>query len=98
MRDSVGCRYAVPQVTQPIFTAGRLKSNVRLAEAERELALIAHQRVRESRMKQEALVIVLQDRLRPAQCAIAEKSSRSSTRSTRIGICSWPNSIWRKSG
>ena len=66
MRDSVGCRYAVPQVTQPIFTAGRLKSNVRLAEAERELALIAHQRVRESRMKQEALVVVLQDRLRLA--------------------------------
>jgi multidrug efflux system outer membrane protein len=53
----LGCRYAVPQVTQPIFTAGRLKSNVQLAEAERELALIAHQRVRESRMKQEALVI-----------------------------------------
>ena len=73
-----------PQVTQPIFTAGRLKSNVRLAEAEREEALvqyektiqtafaevsnslIAHQRVRESREKQEALVYALQDRLRLA--------------------------------
>jgi len=73
-----------PQVTQPIFTAGRLKSNVRLTEAEREQALIqyektiqtafadvsngliAHQRVRESREKQEALVFALQDRLRLA--------------------------------
>ena len=74
----------VPQVTQPIFTAGRLKSNVRLAEAERDQALIqyekaiqtaftevsnaliAHQRVHESRVKQEELVVVLQDRLRLA--------------------------------
>ncbi|MGA2588717.1 MAG: efflux transporter outer membrane subunit [Bryobacteraceae bacterium] len=74
----------VPQLTQPIFTAGRLKSGVKLAQAQREHtliqyqkaiqtaftevsdALIAHQRVRESREKQEALVSVLQDRLRLA--------------------------------
>jgi NodT family efflux transporter outer membrane factor (OMF) lipoprotein len=74
----------VPQVTQPIFTAGRLKSGVKLAEAEREQALvqyektiqtaftevsdslIAHQRVRESRERQEALVGALTDRLRLA--------------------------------
>src|SRR5215471_14287330 len=61
----------VPQVTQPIFAAGRLKSNVRLAEALQQSALveyektiqtaftevsdslIAHQRVRESRVQQE---------------------------------------------
>src|SRR5260370_23668779 len=73
-----------PQVTQPIFTAGRLKSIVKLSEAERERALvqyektiqtafaevsnglIAHQKVRESREKQEALVATLQDRLRLA--------------------------------
>jgi len=73
-----------PQLTQPIFTAGRLKSNVRLTEAEREQALIqyektiqtafaevsngliAHQRTRESRAKQEDLVYALQDRLRLA--------------------------------
>jgi NodT family efflux transporter outer membrane factor (OMF) lipoprotein len=73
-----------PQITQPIFTAGRLKSNVNLTEAERERvlvqyektiqtafaevsnSLIAHQRVRESRVKQEALVAALQDRLRLA--------------------------------
>jgi multidrug efflux system outer membrane protein len=74
----------VPQVTQPIFTAGRLKSNVRLAEAERQSmliqyekviqtafsevsnALIAHRRLRESRVQQEALVTALQDRTRLA--------------------------------
>jgi NodT family efflux transporter outer membrane factor (OMF) lipoprotein len=73
-----------PQVTQPIFTAGRLKSTVKLAQAERERALIqyektvqtaftevsdaliAHQRVRESREKQGALVDALGDRLRLA--------------------------------
>jgi len=74
----------VPQVTQPIFTAGRLKSNVRLAEAQKESALIqyektiqtaftevsdaliAHQRLRESRVEQEALVNALRDRTRLA--------------------------------
>jgi multidrug efflux system outer membrane protein len=74
----------VPQVSQPIFAAGRLKSGVKLAEAQRESALIqyektiqtaftdvsnaliAHQRVRESRLKQETLVATLQDRTRLA--------------------------------
>jgi multidrug efflux system outer membrane protein len=73
-----------PQVTQPIFTAGRLKSNVKLQEALRDgavvqyektiqtaftevsNALIAHQRVRESRVQQELLVAALQDRTRLA--------------------------------
>jgi outer membrane protein, multidrug efflux system len=73
-----------PQLAQPIFTAGRLKSNVRLAEAQREHALvqyertiqtafsevsnslIAHQRVSESRARQEELVYALEDRLRLA--------------------------------
>jgi multidrug efflux system outer membrane protein len=34
-----------PQVTQPIFNAGRLKSNVRLAEAQQQIALIEYERV-----------------------------------------------------
>ncbi|HEV8037742.1 MAG TPA: efflux transporter outer membrane subunit [Bryobacteraceae bacterium] len=69
-----------PQVAQPIFTAGRLKSNVKLTEALQQSALIqyekaiqtafsevsdaliAHQRVRESRIQQELLVAALQDR------------------------------------
>jgi multidrug efflux system outer membrane protein len=74
----------LPQVTQPIFTAGRLRSSVRLAEAQQQAALIqyeksietsftevsnaliAHQRVRESRVQQESLVTALQDRTRLA--------------------------------
>ncbi len=34
----------VPQLTQPIFAAGRLKSNVKLAEAERDSALVEYQK------------------------------------------------------
>ena len=73
-----------PQVTQPIFTAGRLRSNVKLTEALQQSALIeyekaiqtafsevsdaliAHQRVRESRVQQELLVAALDDRTRLA--------------------------------
>jgi multidrug efflux system outer membrane protein len=73
-----------PQITQPIFTAGRIKSTVRLAKAQRDIALvqyertiqtaftevsnalIAHQRVRESRVQQQSLVTVLEDRKRLA--------------------------------
>jgi multidrug efflux system outer membrane protein len=72
----------VPQVTQPIFTAGRIRSNVKFTEAQRESALIqyekaistafsevsnaliAHQRTRESRIHQQALVVALEDRKR----------------------------------
>lgn len=34
----------LPQVTQPIFTGGRLKSNVRFTQAERDILLINYQR------------------------------------------------------
>ena len=34
----------VPQVTQPIFTAGALKSNVRLTRAQQQIALIQYER------------------------------------------------------
>ena len=33
----------VPQISQPIFTAGRLKSNVKFARAQQELALVQYQ-------------------------------------------------------
>ena len=33
----------VPQVTQPIFTGGRLKSNVKFAKAQQELGVVAYQ-------------------------------------------------------
>jgi len=34
----------VPQLTQPIFTGGRLKSNVKFARAQQEFALVAYER------------------------------------------------------
>jgi outer membrane protein, multidrug efflux system len=34
----------VPQVTQPIFNGGRIRSNVRLAEAEEQIALVGYER------------------------------------------------------
>jgi outer membrane protein, multidrug efflux system len=34
-----------PQLTQPIFTAGRIKSNVRLAKAQQEAALVQYEKV-----------------------------------------------------
>ena len=34
----------MPQVTQPIFNAGRIRSNVRLAEAQQQIALIQYER------------------------------------------------------
>lgn len=33
-----------PQATQPIFTAGRIRSNVKLAEAQRQIALIQYEK------------------------------------------------------
>lgn len=35
----------VPQVTQPIFTGGRIQSNVKLAEAQQQLTVIQYERV-----------------------------------------------------
>jgi outer membrane protein, multidrug efflux system len=42
----------VPQVTQPIFNAGRIRSNVRLAEAEQQIALIQYERVIQNAFRQ----------------------------------------------
>jgi len=42
----------IPQVTQPIFTAGRLKSNVNFAKAEQELALVQYQQTIQTAFKE----------------------------------------------
>jgi multidrug efflux system outer membrane protein len=42
----------VPQITQPIFTAGRLKSNVKFAKAQRELALVQYQQTIQSAFRE----------------------------------------------
>ena len=43
LTGSSGAWSFVPQITQPIFTAGRLKSNVKFAKAQQELALVQYQ-------------------------------------------------------
>jgi multidrug efflux system outer membrane protein len=35
----------IPQVTQPIFNSGRIRSNVRLAEAQQQIAVVQYERV-----------------------------------------------------
>lgn len=44
-RGPAGVWQFVPQVTQPIFNAGRIRSNVKLAEAQQQIALIEYERV-----------------------------------------------------
>jgi len=38
----------VPQITQPLFVAGRLKSNVKLAEAQQQIALVQYEKAIQS--------------------------------------------------
>jgi len=48
----------VPQITQPIFTAGRLKSNVKFAKAQQELALAQYQQTIQSAFREVADALV----------------------------------------
>ena len=90
-----------PQLTQPIFTAGRLKSSVRLTEAQREEALvqyektiqtafaevsnslIAHQRTRESRDKQEDLVYRFARPAAPGLYSVSRRRGHPTRRARR---------------
>jgi outer membrane protein, multidrug efflux system len=48
----------VPQVTQPIFTAGRIKSNVRLAQAQQQIALVQYERAIQSSFREVADALI----------------------------------------
>lgn len=48
----------VPQVTQPIFTAGRLKSNVKFARAQQELALVQYQQTIQNAFREVADALI----------------------------------------
>src|SRR5262249_8085141 len=54
----------VPQLTQPIFTAGRIGSNVRLAQAQQELALIEYERVIQTAFREVADALIQYRKLR----------------------------------
>jgi multidrug efflux system outer membrane protein len=56
-----------PQVTQPIFTAGRLKSNVRLAQAQRDSALIQYEKAIQTAFTEVSDSLIAHQRLRESR-------------------------------
>ena len=54
----------VPQVTTPVFTAGRLRSNVDLTTAQRELALIQYERVIQTAFREVSDTLVQYQKVR----------------------------------
>lgn len=57
----------VPQVTQPIFTAGRLKNNVRLAEAERQDSQIAYEKAISTAFQEVSDALIAHQRTRESR-------------------------------
>jgi multidrug efflux system outer membrane protein len=57
----------VPQITQPIFTAGRLKSNVRLAEAEHEEAQVAYEKSIQTAFQEVSDALIAHQRTRESR-------------------------------
>jgi len=57
----------VPQVSQPIFTAGRLKSNVKLAEAERESALVQYEKTIQTAFSEVSNALIAHQRTRESR-------------------------------
>jgi NodT family efflux transporter outer membrane factor (OMF) lipoprotein len=57
----------VPQVSQPIFSAGRLKSNVKLAEAERESALIQYEKTIQTAFTEVSDALIAHQRTRESR-------------------------------
>jgi NodT family efflux transporter outer membrane factor (OMF) lipoprotein len=54
----------VPQVTQPIFNAGRIRSNAGLAEAQQQLALIQYERVIQTAFREVSDALVQYQKVR----------------------------------
>jgi outer membrane protein, multidrug efflux system len=57
----------VPQITQPIFTAGRLKSNLRLARAEYEQAQVAYEKAIQTAFQQVSDALIAHQRTRESR-------------------------------
>jgi multidrug efflux system outer membrane protein len=57
----------VPQVTQPIFTAGRLRSNVKLAEAERDSALVLYEKTIQTAFTEVSNALIAHQRTRESR-------------------------------
>jgi multidrug efflux system outer membrane protein len=59
----------VPQVTQPIFTAGRIKSSVRLAKTQRESALVQYQGTIQTAFTEVSNALIAHQRVRESRLA-----------------------------
>ena len=57
----------VPQVSQPIFTAGRLKSNVKLAEAEHASALVQYEKTIQTAFTEVSNALIAHQRTRESR-------------------------------
>lgn len=57
----------VPQVSQPLFTAGRLKSSVKLAEAERDSAVIQYQKAIQTSFMEVSDALIAHQRTRESR-------------------------------
>jgi len=57
----------IPQVSQPIFSAGRLKSNVKLAEAERESALVQYEKTIQTAFSEVSNALIAHQRTRESR-------------------------------
>jgi multidrug efflux system outer membrane protein len=57
----------VPQISQPIFTAGRLKSNVKLAEAEHESALVQYEKTIQTAFTDVSNALIARQRTRESR-------------------------------
>lgn len=54
----------VPQVTQPVFNGGRLRSNVRFAKAQEEIALIQYERIIQTAFREVSDALVQYEKVR----------------------------------
>jgi outer membrane protein, multidrug efflux system len=81
-----------PQVTQPVFTAGRLKSNVRLARAQEQIALVQYDRAIQTAFREVADALVQYQKVREirsdqeALVATLQDRSRLSYRRYQGGV------------
>ena len=57
----------IPQISQPIFSVGRLKSNVKLAEAERESALIQYEKTIQIAFSETSNALIAHQRTRESR-------------------------------
>jgi outer membrane protein, multidrug efflux system len=54
----------MPQATMPLFTAGRIRSNVKLAEAQRQIALVQYERVIQTAFRETSDALIEQRKAR----------------------------------